>query len=68
MPDPTSVTHAQVRAAYDALGLDPERFDDTCQLWFDFETGYATVQRRVPEGGWSDKAIPIADPEGATDD
>jgi hypothetical protein len=21
MPDPTSVTHAQVRAAYDALGL-----------------------------------------------
>jgi len=26
MPDPTSVTHAQVRAAYDALGLDGDQF------------------------------------------
>jgi hypothetical protein len=70
MSDPTTVTHAQVRAAYDALGLDADRWGDTCQVWFDIETGYLQVQRRPhpPAGGWIDKAIPIADPEETTDE
>ena len=33
MTDPTSITTDQLRAAYDALGLDPERFEDVMRIY-----------------------------------
>lgn len=45
MTDPTSITRDQVRAAYDALGLDPDAWDDTFELLID--RGWVVVKRRA---------------------
>lgn len=48
--DPMNVTAVQLRAAYDALGLDPDRFDQTVS--FTAEPGKLTVIRmRVDQDG-----------------
>lgn len=48
--DPLNVTAAHLRAAYDALGLDPARFDQTVS--FVCEPGKLTVVRmRVDADG-----------------
>ena len=38
MSDPTRITREQLRAAYDALGLDPARFADTIVVSADEDT------------------------------
>jgi hypothetical protein len=50
MSDPMNIKLEQLRAAYDALGLDPNRFDQTQS--FLVEPGVVTVVRvRVDEAG-----------------
>lgn len=50
MPDPMVVTVAQLRASYDALGLDPDRFDEVKSISSD-PSGITIVRVRVDEQG-----------------
>lgn len=77
MPDPTSVTHAQVRAAYDALGLDGEIYDRLGRFEISVTPRRLDVMRRYTSVGDGplvtiteqfELDIRLDVPEGATDD